>query len=213
MEFKNLFSKKILIVSLFAVFVIVLFLWKFILKSDSSSIPESDENLPSSQVEPIKETSVRTITQSSSVKDEALRVPKLDISQEDDAMLQRQLDHDREEQRQTKYLRTKLEQTNLELEQEKAFAEINKIRMENTGAFKETALEGQNNLPEVRVEYIGGDSMKKEAILSIAGTSFQVKEKSNPTDNIQVVSISDSSVTLHFSAPQELTKIINYKPE
>jgi len=27
------------------------------------------------------------------------------------------------------------------------------------------------------------------------------------------VSISDSSVTLHFSAPQDLTKTIDYKPE
>ena len=68
-------------------------------------------------------------------------------------------------------------------------------------------------LPEIKVDYIGGDNVKKEAILSIGGTSYQVKEKSNPTDNIQVVSISDSSVTLHFSAPQELTKTIDYKPE
>ena len=117
------------------------------------------------------------------------------------------------QQKQTKDLKIKLEQTNLELEQEKALAEINKLKKENMGAFNEPAVEGQNNLPEIKVEYIGGNSVKKEAILSIGGTSYQVKEKSSPTDNIQVVSISDSSVTLHFSAPQELTKTIDYKPE
>ena len=54
---------------------------------------------------------------------------------------------------------------------------------------------------------------KKKPFFQLAGTSYQVKEKSNPTDNIQVVSISDSNVTLHFTAPQNLTKTIDYKPE
>jgi len=132
---------------------------------------------------------------------------------EDDAAIQQQLDRDRQEQKQTKYLKTKLEQTNLELEQEKAIAEINKLKMENRGTFKEPGIDGQKNLPEIKVEYIGGDSVKKEAILSIAGANYQVKEKSSPTDTIRVVSISDSGVTLHFSGPPELTKTIDYKPE
>ena len=131
----------------------------------------------------------------------------------EDAAFQQQLDRNREEQKQTKYLKIKLEQTNLKLEQEKALAEINKLKTENIGAFNDPLPEGQKNFPEVKVEYIGGDNDKKEAILSIAGTNFQVKEKSSPTDNLQVVSISDSSVTVHFSAPRELTKTIVYRPE
>ena len=131
----------------------------------------------------------------------------------EDTAIQELLDRDRRQQKQTKDLKIKLEQTNLELEQEKAIAEINKLKKENRGAFDEPALEGQKNLPEIKVDYIGGNNVKKEAILSIGGISYQVKEKSNPTADIQVVSISDSSVTLHFSAPEELTKTIDYKPE
>ena len=85
--------------------------------------------------------------------------------------------------------------------------------MDNMGGYKDPGIDGQRILPEVKVEYIGGDSIKKEAIISIAGVNFQVKEKSSPTDSIQVLTISDSSVTLHFSAPQELTKTIEYRPE
>ena len=131
----------------------------------------------------------------------------------EDTAIQEQLDRDRRQQKQTKDLKIKLEQTNLELEQEKAIAEINKLKKENTGAFNEPTADGQNNLPEIKVDYIGGNGVKKEAILSIGGASYQVKEKSSPTANIQVVSISDSSVTLHFSAPEEMTKTIDYKPE
>ena len=131
----------------------------------------------------------------------------------EDTAIQQQLDRDRRQQKQTKDLKIKLEQTNLELEQEKALAEINKLKKENRGAFDESALEGQKNLPEIKLDYIGGNNVKKEAILSIGGISYQVKEKSSPAADIQVVSISDSSVTLHFSAPEELTKTIDYKPE
>jgi hypothetical protein len=138
---------------------------------------------------------------------------ELDNSKQEDVAIEQQLERDRQEQKQTKYLKNKLEQTNLELEQEKAMAEINKLKLENIGGFNDSDSDGQKNIPEVKVEYIGGDSVRKEAILSIAGTNFQVKERSNPTDNIQVVSISDSSVTIHFIAPVALTKTIDYKPE
>lgn len=134
-------------------------------------------------------------------------------AEQEDAAIEQQLDHDRQQQKQTKDLKIKLEQTNLELEQEKALAQINKLKRENRGIFDEPLVEGQKNLPEIKVDYIGGDSVKKEAIVSIGGTSYQVKEKSNLTAEAQVVSISDSSVTLHFSAPQDLTKTIDYKPQ
>ena len=92
-------------------------------------------------------------------------------------------------------------------------AEINKLRSEDKTSYKESAVNGQKNIPQIIVEYIGGDSVKKEAILSIAGSSYRVKVRSNPTDDIQVLSISYLSVTLHFSAPQDLTKTIDFKPE
>ena len=192
MDFKKLFLNKILILSLLGIFIIGTILWKLTSKTEISAT-EAEVALPS----------VRPLAQILTAQE----------APTEDAAIQKQLDRDREEQKKTKYLKTKLEQTDLELQQEKALAEINKLRMENMGTFKEPSTDGQNGLPEVKVQYIGGDSVKKEAILSIAGTSFQVKEKASPTDNIQVVAISDSSVTLHFNVPQEMTKTFDYKPE
>jgi len=193
MGFKNLFSSKILLPSLVFILLAGALLWRM---SCPSAVleAENDSLEKATAVKPLQETAP-------------------DVPLPDDAEIQQQLDHDRKEQKQTKYLKTKLEQTNLELEQEKALAEINKLKMENTQGFKEPASDEQKNMPEIRVEYIGGGRLKKEAILSIAGVNFQVKEKSSPVDNIQVVSISENSVTLHFSAPENLTKTIDYKPE
>jgi hypothetical protein len=212
MEFRNFFSKAIVIPSLIAVLVIGVVLWKFMGRADSST-PESDETLSSPPIEPLRDIPVKPVVPVLPVEVQLARDPDVDRSNDNDAAIEQQLDRDREEQKQTKNLKIKLEQTDLELEQEKALAEINKLKMENTGLFKEPSADGQKDLPEIKVEYIGGDSVQKEAIVSIAGLSYQVKEKSSPTDNIQVLAISDSSVTLHFSSPQELTKTIDYKPE
>ncbi|MDE1920143.1 MAG: hypothetical protein KGJ09_03650 [Candidatus Omnitrophica bacterium] len=130
----------------------------------------------------------------------------------EDTAIQEQLGLDRKQQRITKDLKIKLEQTNLELEEEKAQAQIAKLQKENTGAFSEPSLEATSNLPQVAVDYIGGDKGREEAIISINGTDYQVRNNSYPTDNIRVVSISDSSITLHFK-PQNLTKNFDFKPE
>lgn len=132
---------------------------------------------------------------------------------EQDAQIEQELAQDREEQKQTKLLKNKLEQSNLQLEDEKVIAEINKLKTENMGNFKDLSDSTENSFPAINVEYIGGDEIQKEAVLSIAGSNFQVKEHSKPTDKIQVLSISDSSVTLHFDAPYALTKTFEFKPE
>jgi hypothetical protein len=137
----------------------------------------------------------------------------LGIGKAEDADMQDQLDRDRRQQRQTKDLKIKLEQTDLELEQEKALAEIYKLKNENMEVFKDPALGGQKDFPEIKVEYIGEGGDKKEAILSIAGVNYQVKEKDVPVDSIEVRSISDTGVILHFSVPQESIKTVYFKPE
>lgn len=53
--------------------------------------------------------------------------------------------------------------------------------MDNMDGFNDENPDGQKSLPEIKIEYIGGDEDKKEAILSIGGRTFQVKEKSSPT--------------------------------
>ena len=212
MDFKRLSQNKLFLPVLAVLFVIVLLVGKSFIKTASTS-QENPEAVNSSPVLLSKDTLVKPAIQKESIEKDSSKKPISDASNEDDTAIQDQLDRDRQAQKQTKYLKTKLEQTNLELEQEKALAEINKLKIDNMGAFKDPTEESQKNFPEIKVEYIGGNEVKKEAIVSIAGTNYQVKAKSNPTDNIQVVSISDSSVTLHFSAPQDLTKTIDYKPE
>ena len=212
MDFKRLSQNKLFLPALAVLFVIVLLVGKSFIKTASTS-QENPEAVNSSPVLLSKDTLVKPAIQKESSEKDFSKNSISDASNEDDAAIQDQLDRDRQAQKQTKYLKTKLEQTNLKLEQEKALAEINKLKIDNMGAFKDPTEESQKNFPEIKVEYIGGNDVKKEAIVSIAGTNYQVKAKSNPTDNIQVVSISDSSVTLHFSAPQDLTKTIDYKPE
>jgi len=195
MDFKNLPLKPVILVLSLGFLLFISLLWGFSSKADL----------------PIWGNS----TAQDALPDPAPPVlqPAVMAGNEDDFAIQEQLDRDRLEQNQTKDLKIKLEQTNLELEQEKAYAQLNKLKMENVGVLNETAVEGNNKIPEIKIEYIGGNSVNKEAILSIGGTSYQVKERSFPVGDIQVVSITDSSVTLHFSAPQDMTKIIDYKPE
>jgi len=198
MEFKNISLRTTILTLLIGSLSVGLLFWKFTSRTD---ISVSENNGTQDSVQ----------SQSTVPQAENGSVPG--ISNEEDAAIQEQFDSDRRQQKETKDLKIKLEQTNLELEQEKALAQINDLKKENRGAFNDPAIDGQNNLPEIKVDYIGGDSVKKEAILSIGGVNYQVKEKSSPTDNIQVVSISDSSVTVHISAPQDLIKTIEYKPE
>lgn len=211
MDFKKLQAilPFILIGLLFCGFLI----WNVFLKNNTSAsendvLPSPTVNLQNKPIglkEPIQAPPVKVGKVVNQLSSEA--------GNQDDSEIQEQLDRDRQQQKITKDLKNKLEQTNLELEQEKAVAEINKLKKDNIGAFNDPSENGQTNLPDIKVEYIGGDSVKKEAILSIGSASYQVKPNSSVTDNIQVISISDSSVTLHFSAPQNLTKTFDYKPE
>jgi len=208
MEFKKFTSKPILVVMLILVLLVILVtLHKAFTKTDAP-VPETPVTLPQLHVEQKKDVQVQA-----PVIDKQVVKNDTDPTVPEDLAIQEQLDRDRQQQKQTKDLKFKLEQTNLELEQEKALAEIGKLKKENMGAFNEPAVDGQTNLPEIDVEYIGGGPNQKEAILSIAGSTYQVKPKSNPIDSVQVVSITDSSVTLHFTAPQDLTKTFDFKPE
>ena len=203
MGFKIPALKKIVPVFIIVLFMIVFVLIKALSRNEVSA---QESNLAENQVQLEPNHQVEAIPLVKVQED-------LYSNNKEDADIQEQLDRDRLQQKQTKDLKNKLEQTNLELEQEKALAEINKLKKENTGAFNEPASGEQNNLPVVRVNYIGGDQTMKEAILTIDGVSYQVKEKSEPTDDIQILSISDSSVKLHFNSPQDLTKVIEFKPE
>ncbi len=194
MDFKNLPLRSTLLASFAAVFIIGMVIMKFSPKAGQFDLDNKETSAP----EPVVAASHEQLSP--------------DIDQEDND-LQKELDDERRQQHQTKDLKIKLEQADLELEQEKTLIQINKIKMENRGTLNGLAVDEPNTLPEVKVDYIGGDSVNKEAILSIGGVNYLVKERSNPVANIQVTSISDSGVILHFNTPQEVTKTFDFKPE
>ena len=127
--------------------------------------------------------------------------------------MKEQMNSDRLQQKKIKMLKLQLEQTNLQLEQEKSLSEIGKLEKENTSFVNDSNNQGQDRYPEVKVIYIGGTTDRKEAILSINGNNYSVKEKNKPVKNVEVVSITNTAVTLHFYQPQDLMTSIEYKPE
>jgi len=139
-----------------------------------------------------------------------------EMSQEDTASMKEmkeEMDSDRQQQKKIKMLKLQLEQTSLQLEQEKDLSEIGKLEKDNTGIVNDSNDQGLGKYPDVRVIFIGGSTQDRQAILSINGNNYAVKEKNKPIRNMEVLAISDSSVTLHFSLPQDLKTTIEYKPE
>ena len=124
--------------------------------------------------------------------------------------MKEQMERDRDQQRQIKMLKMQLEQVDLQLDNEKALTEINKLKKENAGYVKDSSASMGADFPSIRVIYIGGTTTDKKAILSIDGTSYSVRTKDKPVANIEVVGVSDQGVKVHLSAPQDLTTVINY---
>jgi hypothetical protein len=141
---------------------------------------------------------------------------KIAAPDEEDGAVQKemreQMDKDRNQQRQIKMLKMQLEQVDLQLENEKALTEINKLKKENAGYVKDSGLQAGNDFPSIRIIYIGGAD-EKAAILSIDGTSYSVKAKDKPVANVEVLNITDKGVKVHFNVPRELTTVINYVQE
>jgi hypothetical protein len=136
---------------------------------------------------------------------------------EDDEAAQKdmrdQMEKDRNQQRRIKMLKMQLEQVNLQLDNEKALTEINKLKKENAGYVKDSSPQAINGFPNIRIIYIAGTDMDKEAILSIDGSSYSVKEKDRPIANMQILSVTNQGVKVHFDVPRKIETFINYVQE
>ena len=142
--------------------------------------------------------------------------PSGDASAEDEGAhreMKEQMERYRKQQRQIKMLKMQFEQINLQLENEKAQTEINKLKRENAGYVKDSGSQEETGFPVIKIIYIGGDAIEKEAIVSIDGTSYSVKPKDRPVSNVEILGISDMGIEIHFSTPHELTTMINYVQE
>src|ERR1700690_749503 len=110
MDFKLRHLKTILLASLIFILFIGLLIWKSSLKADTSS------SLGEGTISPIRQELEQENILKLKVRDPLTnpalaKEPILDDSKRDDAEIQEQLNRDRQEQKQTKYLKNKLEQT------------------------------------------------------------------------------------------------------
>jgi hypothetical protein len=200
MEFKRINTRAMVLISIAGFLILMTIVSNF--KPKSTAVPDNQIQAPALPG-PVFAVGQRLNTMS--------------LSEDEDEVVQRemkgQMDKDRNQQRQIKMLKMQLEQINLQLDNEKALTEINKLKKENAGYVKDSNLQAGAGFPSIRIIYIGGTDIGKEAILSIDGTSYSVKEKDRPVSNVEVLSVTGKSVKVHFSAPHELTTVINYVQE
>jgi len=200
MEFKRMNMREIILIISAAFLIVMTMIFNF--KSKSREFPDNQISVP---ILP------------PSMSNELVRPAENLKIEEDDGAVQKemkdQMDRDRNQQRQIKMLKMQLEQMNLQLDNEKALTEINKLKKENTGYVKDSNPQIGIGFPNIRIIYIGGTDNGKEAILSIDGTSYSVREKDKPVSNVEILAVTDKSVRVHFSSPQELTTVVNYVQE
>jgi hypothetical protein len=215
MGFKRISRREIILMASAAILLFVAF-WASHRHKNNEAF--DDQILPAATLPSvIKQTRVmKHIENKSMATDEAVK-PLSNLETNDEEVLEKelkeQMDADRHQQRQIKKLRMQLEQANLQLDNEKTVAEINKLKKDDAGYVKDSDPQGGLGFPSMKVIYIGGSEMKKEAILSIAGISYSVKENDKPVGNVEILAIANSSIKVHFSAPQPLTIVINYVQE
>jgi hypothetical protein len=201
MEFKKLRPREIIIGSL-TLLICGSFLWSKLTKKEVQAAEES----------PIVTTTIAPTTP----KNPVLPVDIKSTIPDDDEMLNKmkeQMDKDRDQQRRIKALRLKIEQTDLELKEQQALAEINKLRKSNAGFTKNEGSELNGEIPEMKVLYIGGTDKSKEAILSINNTNYTVKEKMTPLKNVEIISITDKGVNVRFTGKEISDLNIVYRSE
>jgi len=124
-----------------------------------------------------------------------------------------QMDREREQQKKIKMLNLELEQIRLQFEREKALSEINKLHKENAGNVKDSSGINEGGLPDVKVLYIGLSNSEKEAILTINGTNYSVKENDRPLASLTIVSITNRDVRVRIKIAADKTEDYSYRLE
>lgn len=142
-----------------------------------------------------------------SLKSQASGTP-LNETDEDDALdlkaLRQQMNKQRDIQQQIKLHNLELEQTKVQLEQEKALAEMNQLRKANLGIVKDPNGDGMLSLPDTKVIFLSASEKGKEAILSINGGNYTVKEGDRPLNNVLVKLIDNKGVTILVNGEKEI---------
>jgi len=148
---------------------------------------------------------VLSVEKSWAVDDQQIILPQPSMVDDTDETLKRiteDMERDRQQQRRIKELKMQKEETDLELEEQKALCELMKFKKDNMATVSDRDA-GANM--DIKIVYLGGTDAQKEAILSINGTNYFVKDKESPLKNMRVQSITDDSVTIHFLSPDSIS--------
>ena len=206
MGFKNLSLRAIILVSIAGV-VLLVTLWGVMTHHPQQEAdPQANTPIVPAVLEPVQMAAPALTPLDPSTKDAVLE------ENQSIKEMKEQMDNDRLQQKKIKTLKLELEQTNLQLEKDKALSEIDKLERGNMGVVNDSD-DQQGKYPDVKVVYIGGSVEKKQAILAINGTNYWVSENNEPVKNMKIVSITGSTVTVHFNQPQALNAVVEYKPE
>ena len=123
-----------------------------------------------------------------------------------------EMEKDRDQQRVLKDLRLKKEEIDLKLEEQKAMAELNKIRTESDDPINEGKTANDFNI-DIKVVYVGGTETSKTAILYVNGMNYFVRERDRLLKNIEVLTITNNDVTVRFMNQEAKEIIYPFKPE
>ena len=115
-----------------------------------------------------------------------------------------QMNKERGIQQQIKLHSLELEQTKVQLEQEKALAEMNQLRKANLGIVRDPNGNGTLSLPDTKVVFLSASEKAKEAILTINGSNYTVKEGDKPLENLVVKAITEKGVTIVVNGDKEI---------
>ncbi len=121
-----------------------------------------------------------------------------------------QMDKERTQMKNMKLLYMELDQIKLQYEKEKTLSEIKKLRKENIDVTGEMGVSDDKTL-EVRVLFIGSSDKQKEAIISINGANYTVKEKEKPVANLEILSISNTGIDVQITGKETIIKTIVYR--
>lgn len=118
--------------------------------------------------------------------------------------LREQMSKERGIQQQIKLHNLELERTRIQLEQEKALAEMNQLRKSNLGVIRDPNGNGTIALPDMKVVFLSESEKAHQAILTINGANFTVQEGDRPMENLLVKSISRNGVLLLVNGEKEI---------
>jgi hypothetical protein len=118
--------------------------------------------------------------------------------------LRDQMSKERGIQQQIKVHSLELERTKVQLEQEKALAEMNQLRKANLGSVRDPNGNGTLSLPDTKLIFLSSSDKAQEAILTINGTNYTVKEGDRPLDNLWVKAISEKGVVIIVNNDKEI---------